>query len=189
MEDFIFKIAETKEEKFAAYKVRFQCLTLEMGDTLYANYENKTFKDKLDEADKSKLFLAIDTKNNEVVATQRITFRKEIEFTADYLYDYSLVSRALGISPTQLKQRAVLHDRLSTLKPYRKHMPNLFVQLFKMCENNIREELTEGVMMSFINFENISALEILMNRFDFKKIEKEYTYNKKRFYQIFKQVK
>ncbi len=92
MNSHIIKLAETEEEKLGTYRIRFQCLTLEMGDSLYANYEEETFKDKLDEAGKSKIFIAKDPQTNEVVATQRITFRKEIEFTADYLYDYNSIA-------------------------------------------------------------------------------------------------
>jgi len=189
MNSHIIKLAETEEEKLGTYRIRFQCLTLEMGDSLYANYEEETFKDKLDEAGKSKIFIAKDPQTNEVVATQRITFRKEIEFTADYLYDYNSIAEAIGISAIELKQKAVLHDRSSTLKQYRIYKPSLFTQLFNVCEETIKKEFAGGVIMSFINIKNTAALDMLTNRLNFQKKEKIYIYNMKEFYQVFKLIK
>lgn len=186
MNSHIIKLAETEEEKLGTYRIRFQCLTLEMGDSLYANYEEETFKDKLDEAGKSKIFIALDPQTNQVVATQRITFRKEIEFTADYLYDYNSVSAIIGISAIELKQKAVLHDRSSTLKQHRIYKPSLFMQIFNICEETITNELAGGVIMSFIDTKNIATLEMIINRLCFQKTEMTYRYNMKEFYQIFK---
>ena len=186
MNSHIIKLAETEEEKLGAYRIRFQCLTLEMGDSLYANYEEETFKDKLDEAGKSKIFIALDPQTNQVVATQRITFRKEIEFTADYLYDYNSIAKIIEISPTELKQKTVLHDRSSTLKQHRIYKPSLFTQIFNLCRKTIANELAGGVIISFIDTKNKAALEMLINRFNFQKTEKTYGYSMKEFYQVFK---
>ena len=41
--NFTLKKADTEAEKQQAYEVRYQCLTLETGDELYANHEVKTF--------------------------------------------------------------------------------------------------------------------------------------------------
>ena len=68
MSDFILKIAETKK-KMGSYKLRLEVLTLEGGDTKYANCLDETHIDAMDSTGKSILLIAKDADTVEVVST------------------------------------------------------------------------------------------------------------------------
>lgn len=171
MTDFILKIAETEEEKLGAYKLRFQCLTLENGDTKYANYQDGTFIDPMDRTGKSILLIAKDVDKVEVVSTQRISFRKDEVFTADDIYPYKVLASKLKVSPDVIMQKAVLISRGATHAAYRKLKPGLFTRLYELSERLIVQKLgNQFLYFGYVSVDNLYMPQIFTQRFGWEEL-------------------
>ena len=138
--------------------------------------------------------VAIDTALNKVVATQRITFRKDLEFTADYLYNWNELAETFKITKQEAMDRAVLHDRSSTLKEYRNLKPALFTQIFERCESTIsgRFKNSTGIMVAFINSKNVKVAEMAKQRLGMEHLPNEVLFKGdsfKLFYKCIRQIK
>ena len=57
-EQITIRVAETEAEKLAAYQLRYQVFSEELGDERYANHESKEFRDS-DDVESSVLFIAV----------------------------------------------------------------------------------------------------------------------------------
>lgn len=179
----ICKVAETEEEKLGAYKLRFQCLTLEGGDTNHADFETQTFKDSIDDSGKCKLLVAIDDQTGLVVSTQRITFRKEVTFIADHIYPYSKLASFLKMTEQEIIQLCVLHDRSATNINYRGMKPGLWSRLFYLCEQLVFDNLSsKGVILGYVRTDNESVAQMLKHKFNWQWFDNRITYKERDFH-------
>lgn len=184
---FTIKIAETEIEKKQAYEVRYQCLTLETGDDLYANHNKKTFIDKMDGTGKTTLFVAIDNITNKVVATQRVVFRKEIIYTADEIYPYKKLATILNTYEEDVIARAALIDRSCVLKTYSgKVKPSLYGRLFTNSENYLRKKIENPINVNFVSVKNQKVVDMMINRFGLIALKEKSIYNGKEFWFLYK---
>jgi predicted GNAT family N-acyltransferase len=100
------------------YAIRYQCLTLEMGDESNANHQVKYYQDKHDEKCERILVAYVDTK---VVGTARLILRKENEFLSDSFYDYEALAEMYGLPVVTMMKQVGLIDRVCILKAFRGH--------------------------------------------------------------------
>ncbi len=184
--NFTLKIAETEAEKQQAYEVRYQCLTLEKGDKLYADHEVKTFIDKLDATGKTTLFVVIDNNIDKVVATQRVVFRKDVVFTADEIYPYSKLAKILNSSEEDIIARAALIDRSSVLKEYRVIKPSLYTRLWYNSVDILRKNIRNPINVNFVSVNNQKSVDMMINKFDLIALEDKTVYRGKEFYFLYK---
>lgn len=183
---FTIKKAETEAEIQQAYEVRYQCLTLETGDELYADHVEKTFIDKLDTTGKTTLFVIIDNNTNKVVATQRVVFRKEVVFPADEIYPYKKLSAILSTTEEDVIARSALIDRSSVLKEYSEEKPSLFGRLWNNSIAVLRKEIINPINVNFVSVKNQKVVDMLIKRFDLVALDENTVYKGKNYYFLYK---
>lgn len=186
LQDIVIKEAETPVEKRQAHRVRFQCLTLESGDSLHADFREETFSDALDEPDKSTTMIATYVPTGDIVATQRITFRSRAVFLADHLYDFAEIARLNNVSCAEIVSRTVLYDRIATISSFRGASLGITEKLFLACQQIVRLAMPEAIMVAFVNINNVRAVRVLTTRFGFTALDKKYNFNNKEFMHLFK---
>ena len=184
--NFTLKKADTEAEKQQAYEVRYQCLTLETGDELYANHEVKTFVDKLDVTKKTTLFVVIDNNTDKVVATQRVVFRKDVVFTADEIYPYKKLATILNTTEEDIIARASLIDRSSVLKEYRIIKPSLFSRLWYNSIDTLRKKVRNPINVNFVSVNNQKTVDMMIKKFDLIAFDDKTVYKGKEFYFLYK---
>lgn len=145
------KLATTEAEFEQVYQIRYQCLTLELGDESYANHLNKIYLDD-DDAKCQHIFVAyID---NNLVGTARLLLRKEQAFIADEFYDFASLAHLMEIPLAEVMQQAGLIDRVCVLKDYRGH------KIFSGFYEHIRTEMLRNecsILLAAIQQENIKS--------------------------------
>jgi hypothetical protein len=186
--NFTLKKADTEAEIKQAYQVRYQCLTLETGDELYADHEEKTFIDKLDATGKTSLFVVIDNNTNKVVATQRVVFRKDVVFTADEIYPYKKLATILNTTEEDVIARAALIDRSSVLKEYRINKPSLYSLLWYNSVDILRKKVSNPINVNFVSVNNQKAVNMMKNKFDLVALNDKTVYKGKEFYFLYKEL-
>lgn len=174
---FTLKIAETEEEKWGAYRVRYECLTLELGDDRYANHVDKTYIDKMDHTDSPITLIAIDNDTGQVVSTARINFRKDILFTADDIYPYQKLAETLSREIEDIKYNVVVIERGGTLTDYRGSIiPPLWGRLYYMAENIINLTLKNGIIIGFVETNNLKSMRMFTRFFGWSFLDGETEY-------------
>lgn len=165
-----------------AYKLRFEVLTLEGGDTNHADFEKKILKDSIDDSGLCKLLVAIDASTSTVVSTQRITFRKETPFIADHIYPFSKLAVSLNKTEEEVKEICVLHDRSATQMNYRGLKPGLWTRLFNLCEEFVFKEMgNQSIILGYVRTDNVSTAKMLTHKFKWQLFNNRIKYKGKDF--------
>ena len=114
--DVKISIAQTISEKSAAYRLRYDVFTTELGDERYANHETKEFKDE-DDVDGSVIFIG--KFGEDVVASCRLKPLQNREFIALDQYGLVALAQHLGREFTMLSQELAALDRAVVAKLWR----------------------------------------------------------------------
>ena len=104
------------EEDMQAYRVRFQCLTMDLGDHRYADEAAKTY---IDPWDCSPRKLAVACSNATVMGTTRYMLRRDAPFPREDIYDFDEIATRLSTSREAVLDGLVLADRGGVLADFR----------------------------------------------------------------------
>lgn len=115
MPDWVFKIAETAEELCAVYRLRYETLGTELGDTRYCDHDRRFH---LDEDDPMSSIIVASC-NDQVVATMRVTALRSHSFIAHEVYKWDVLAEVLDLTVTQLQQIAARLDRGAVSSKFR----------------------------------------------------------------------
>lgn len=156
------KLATTEAEFEQAYQIRYQCLTLELGDESYANHLNKIYLDD-DDLKCHRVFVAY--VEDTLVATARLLLRKEQAFIADDFYDFAQLANSLGMTQEEMMRQAGLIDRVCVLHDYRGH--KIFRGFYEhICAEMLRNGCS--ILLAAIQQENIKS-QTIFSHFGFTK--------------------
>lgn len=129
------QLAQTSEALSAVYRIRYQCLTLELGDESHAYHAAATYYDA-DDAYCKRVFIAY--LDGHPVATARLLLRKEHAFESDDFYDYPMLAALFGMDVQTLFSQIGLIDRVCIIKEYRGH--KIFAALYEAVIAEMRRE-------------------------------------------------
>jgi len=159
----LIKRASTAEEFTQVYQIRYQCLTIELGDLSHAQHQEKTYQDE-DDINCERVFVAyVDEK---IVGTARLLLRKEKAFIADDFYSYEHLATQIGIDTELLKEKIGLIDRVCILKEYRGH--KIFHSLYEAITAEMQHQHCH-YLLAAIHADNRKS-DVVFGHFGFKKI-------------------
>ena len=107
-EQITIRVAETEAEKLAAYQLRYQVFSEELGDDRYANHESKEFRDS-DDVESSVQFIAV--AENSVIGAVRLKLLKDHEFIGLEAYNLPKLAKLLNRSIEDLYASIGCMDR------------------------------------------------------------------------------
>jgi N-acyl-L-homoserine lactone synthetase len=130
--------------KVAAFRLRYDVFTEELGRVSLANAATKEY---VDENDYGRSHLIIATHNTEVIGTLRLTLRAEASFWNDDEYQYSKLYQILGFEYPYEMAEIALADRAVVAKPHRGSaaLRSMWSLLYRCCEMN-RIKVLVGVI-------------------------------------------
>jgi GNAT superfamily N-acetyltransferase len=167
----LIKLAKTAQEFNEVYHIRYQCLSLELGDETYANHLAQTYHDEDDEKCQ-RVFVAYEA--GKALGTARLLLRREQLFIADDFYDFGYLADMFGLPISDLLNKTCLIDRVCISKEYRGH--HIFTRFFeaiciemKKCNCHIllaaieqNNRKSESVFTHF-GFQKINELKVVGN--------------------------
>jgi predicted GNAT family N-acyltransferase len=155
--------AKLDQEFKQVYQLRYQCLTIELGDETYAHHHEGTYFDQ-DDFEYNRVFVAC--MGQLVVGTARLLFRKEKEFIADDFYEYENLAKMMGVSKHNFIQRTCLIDRVCILKEYRGH--HIFKKIYELALMEMKHNNCD-FLLAAIHVENQKS-DMVFSHFGFQKI-------------------
>lgn len=159
----LIKRANTAEELTQVYQIRYQCLTIELGDESYARHQEKAYYDE-DDISCERIFVAyVDDK---IVGTARLLLRKEQAFIADEFYSYIPLASQLGMDAESMKVKTGLIDRVCVLQEYRGH--RIFNGFYESVVAEMRQNNC-AYLLAAIHADNQKS-DVVFSHFGFQKI-------------------
>jgi GNAT superfamily N-acetyltransferase len=159
----LVKLATSKQELDAAYHIRYQCLTVELGDNSYAHHQDKIFTDD-DDLECHRIFVAY--VDDVIVGTARLLMRKEHPFIEDDFYIYPQLASLFSLPTQELMEKIALIDRVCILKAYRGH------NIFTVFYNTILAEMRHNhccYLLAAIHHDNVKSQAVFVH-FGFKQL-------------------
>ncbi|MES2477701.1 MAG: GNAT family N-acetyltransferase [Bacteroidota bacterium] len=159
----LIKRASSAEELTQVYQIRYQCLTIELGDESHARHQEKAYYDE-DDIHSARIFVAY--VEDKIVGTARLLLRKEQVFIADEFYSYNPLASQLGMDAESLKVKTGLIDRVCILQEYRGH------RIFNGFYESISGEMMQNncdYLLAAIHADNHKS-DVVFTHFGFHKI-------------------
>ena len=114
--DISISVAQTTSEKKAAYRLRYDVFTTELGDERYSNHEAKEFRDT-DDVETSLIFVG--KFGGETVGTCRLKLLRHQEFIALDQYHIGVLAKHLDCDIEALSKGLAAIDRAAVAKSWR----------------------------------------------------------------------
>ena len=182
MSSIIYKRALSEEELQGAYRVRFQTLTLQNGDTRYADFEKKIYKDFTDEGN-TRVYIAVSHTGGGVLGTVRLTLREEYgrPFTAEDFYNFPQLANDVGSTWRELLHKVALIERGGVLLEYQNK--EVWKQLVRFALEDIKNSEAKIIVgaIEVTNEVGLHAFEIA----GWTIVKKEKEYKEKKYYLIY----
>lgn len=159
----LIKRASTDEELAHVYHIRYQCLTIELGDESHARHQEKAYYDE-DDIQSARIYVAY--VEDKIVGTARLLLRKEQVFIADEFYSYAPLASQLGIDAESLKLKTGLIDRVCILQEYRGH--KIFQSMYETVSAEMKQQNC-SYLLAAIHAENKKS-DVVFSHFGFQKI-------------------
>lgn len=159
----LIKRAISAGELQQVYQIRYQCLTIELGDESHAHHDEKAYYDEDDDSCE-RIFVAY--VEDKIVGTARLLLRKEKSFIADDFYSYAPLAAKMGIDTQTMIEKTGLIDRVCILQEYRGHrIFNGFYEIIsrEMMQNNC------VYLLAAIHADNRKS-DVVFTHFGFQKI-------------------
>ena len=115
---YTIRLATTQADRDAAFRLRYEVFTAELGDDRYADHEKRLFLDCDDDARNHLLIAELD--DGTVIGTVRLTLLKDCRFIGYDAYGWDQLATVLGITLDALLPRVARLDRGAVAKPWRR---------------------------------------------------------------------